>query len=146
MHHYSTNAMTLAMLTLLSALSVGCASWNPDKTAEVEQQAREAVAEFKKHDPSLKTYFDKAYAYAIYPSVGKGGIGIGGAYGSGSVYHKGKMIGLTSMTQVTIGWQLGGESYREIIFFENQKAFDTFKKGDLKFSAQASAVAATRVK
>ncbi|MBI1422939.1 MAG: hypothetical protein GC149_05675 [Gammaproteobacteria bacterium] len=128
---------------LVSLLFAGCAGWNPNEAGKADQAAKEAIAEFRKHDPSMKSFFDKAYAYAVYPAVGKGGIGIGGAYGSGVVYRQGRMIGFTRLTQVTIGWQLGGESYREIIFFENEKAFNSFKSGNLKFSAQASAVAAT---
>ena len=135
MYHPSLNKFRLAMLMLLSVLVSSCAGWNPNEAGKAEQQAREAIAEFKKHDPSLKSFFDKAYAYAVYPAVGKGGIGIGGAHGSGIVYQHGHVIGHTSLTQVTIGWQLGGESYREVIFFENQKAFNTFKSGSLKFSA-----------
>jgi lipid-binding SYLF domain-containing protein len=138
-----TYKMALTSIVLLAAFSVGCAGWDPDKKVDADKEAKQAIAEFKKHDPSLKTFFDKAYAYAVFPGVGKGGIGIGGAYGSGVVYRAGRMIGNTSVTQVSIGWQLGGESYREIIFFENEKAFNTFKSGSLKFSAQASAVAAT---
>jgi lipid-binding SYLF domain-containing protein len=143
MHPKTLNMRRVALLPVLSLLLVSCASWNPNEAAEAGREARQAVAEFKKHDPSLRSFFDKAYAYAIFPSVGKGGMGIGGAYGTGLVYRAGKMIGHTSMTQVTIGFQFGGEAYREIIFFENAKAFNTFKNGDLKFSAQASAVAAT---
>ena len=132
-----------ALPLLLFVLMAGCAGWNPDKLAKADHDARQGIAEFKKRDPSLKLFFDRAYAYAIYPTVGKGGAGIGAAHGSGVVYRQGRMIGFTSLTQVTIGWQLGGESYRELIFFENENAFNTFKNGALKFSAQASAVAAT---
>jgi len=143
MHPYSMNRLKNALLVLLTLLIVACASWNPDRTAQADREARLAITEFRKHDPSLKNFFDKAYAFAIFPAVGKGGIGIGGAHGSGVVYRHGHMIGLTSVTQVTIGWQLGGESYRELIFFENAQALNAFKSGNLKFSAQASAVAAT---
>jgi len=121
----------------------GCASWNPNQPGKADHDAKQAIAEFKKRDPSLQTFFANAYAYAIFPAIGKGGMGVGGAYGSGMVYRGDKLIALTSMTQVSIGWQLGGESYSELIFFENAKAFEVFKKGDLKFSAQVSAVAAT---
>ncbi len=143
MRHIIMNKTRFALLVLLPLMIAGCTGWNPNEPGEADHAARQAIAEFKKHDPSLKTFFAKAYAYAIFPTIGKGGIGIGGAHGSGVVYRSGRMIGLSSMTQVTIGWQLGGESYSELIFFENAKAFNAFKKGDLKFSAQASAVAAT---
>ena len=135
--------LKLTWLVLVPILFTACASWNPNEATEQDQAAREAISEFKHHDASLQKFFDKAYAYAVYPTVGKGGIGIGGAHGSGAVYRNGRMIGFTSLNQVTIGFQLGGQSYREIIFFENEKAFNTFKSGNLKFSAQVNAVAAT---
>lgn len=143
MYNQFNNKLTLILLILMLTALYACAGWNPDEVSNAEKEANEAVAEFKKHDPSMKTFFEKAYAYAVYPTVGKGAMGVGGAYGSGSVYEHGKLIGFTKMTQLTIGWQLGGQAYREIIFFENAKALDTFKKDSLEFSAQASAVAAT---
>ena len=125
------------------------AGWNPLKSETADtskahsQEAAEAIAEFKSKDPSMKTFFEKAYGYAVFPTVGKGGIGIGGAYGKGEVYAKGQMIGTTSLTQVTIGLQLGGQAYREIIFFKDKAMLDQFKSGKFEFSAQASAVAVT---
>jgi lipid-binding SYLF domain-containing protein len=88
-------------------------------------------------------FFDKAYGYAVFPTIGKAGVGLGGAFGKGRVYEKGKYIGDTSMTQVTAGWQLGGEAFSQIIFFEDKRALDEFKKGNFEFSAEASAVAIT---
>jgi lipid-binding SYLF domain-containing protein len=128
----------LSVLLLLWAANI-VAGWDPDKTAD----ARQAVAEFKKADPSLNRFFRAAYAYAVFPTVGKGGFGIGGAYGRGLVFKGGHVVGETSVTQLTIGFQLGGQAYREIIFFEDKGTFDDFKKGNFELSAQASAVAAT---
>jgi lipid-binding SYLF domain-containing protein len=125
------------LLMLFASTTV--AGWDPDETAE----AKQAVAEFKKADPSLKRFFSAAHAYAVFPTVGKGGFGIGGAYGSGLVFKGGHVVGETSVTQLTIGFQLGGQAYREIIFFEDKAAFDDFKDGNFELSAQASAVAAT---
>jgi lipid-binding SYLF domain-containing protein len=88
-------------------------------------------------------YFKSAYGYAVFPTIGKGGIVVGGAYGSGRVYAGGKMTGTTSMTQGSVGFQLGGQAYSQIIFFQNKKAFDEFTSGDFTFGAQASAVAIT---
>ena len=88
-------------------------------------------------------YFKTAYGYAVFPTIGKGGVGIGGAYGNGRVYEKGKYIGDTSMTQLTVGFQLGGQAYSEMIFFENQRAFKDFTSGNFEFGAEASAVAIT---
>jgi lipid-binding SYLF domain-containing protein len=109
--------------------------------AEQEQKARETVAMFKKTDPTLKKFFNESAGYAVFPTVGKGGIIIGGAYGKGVVFAGGSAIGKTSLTQATIGAQLGGQAYSEIIFFEDQNTLDNFKEGNFAFSAQATAVA-----
>ena len=89
------------------------------------------------------TFFAKSYGYAVFPTIGKGGIGIGGAYGKGRVYAKGAYVGDTSVTQVSIGLQLGGQAYSQIIFFEDKRAFDEFTGGNFEFGAEASAVAIT---
>lgn len=89
------------------------------------------------------TFFDKSYGYAVFPTIGKGGIGIGGAYGTGKVYQNGKVAGTASMTQVTIGFQLGGQAYSQIIFFQDKRAFTEFTGGNFEFGAQATAVAIT---
>ena len=109
--------------------------------ADDAKEASQTIAQYKKTDPGLSKFFAKAAGYAVFPGVGKGGIGLGGAYGTGIVYQGGKTVGHTSLTQVTIGFQLGGQTYSEIIFFETKKALADFKAGDFAFSAQASAVA-----
>lgn len=88
-------------------------------------------------------YFDKSIGYAVFPTIGKAGVGIGGAHGTGRVYKGGEAIGTSEMTQLTIGFQLGGEAFSQIIFFENQAALDNFISGNFEFSADASAVAIT---
>ena len=88
-------------------------------------------------------YFDTSYAYALFPTIGKAGIGIGGAHGKGRVYAQGKHVGDTKMTQVTIGLQLGGQAFSQIIFFQDKRAFDEFTSGNFEFGAQATAVAIT---
>jgi hypothetical protein len=89
------------------------------------------------------TFFNKSYGYAVFPTIGKGGIGIGGAYGKGRVYAQGNYVGDTSVTQLSVGFQLGGQAYSQIIFFEDKRAFDEFTSGNFEFGAQASAVAIT---
>ncbi len=89
------------------------------------------------------SFFDSAYGYAIFPTIGKGGIGVGGAHGKGRVYAGGKHVGDSTMTQVTVGFQLGGQAFSQIIFFEDASAFKAFTSGNFEFSAQASAVAIT---
>jgi len=85
----------------------------------------------------------KAYGYAVFPTIGKAGIGLGGAFGKGRVYEKGKYIGDTSMTQASFGWQLGGEAFSQIVLFEDKRALTEFTKGNFEFSAEAKAVAIT---
>ena len=89
------------------------------------------------------TFFDKCYGYALFANVGKGGIGVGAAHGTGRVYEKGKVVGDVKMNQVSIGAQLGGQSYSEIVFFEDKRAFDEFTSGSFEFGAEVSAVAIT---
>lgn len=141
-------AAIICFCTATSAATVS-AGWNPLKKEKAEDQktddreVAEAIAAFKNRDSSMEVFFDEAYGYAVFPTVGKGGIGIGGAYGKGKVYRKGKQIGRTKLMQATIGFQLGGQAYREIIFFKDKKALDHFTSGNFEFSAQASAVAVT---
>jgi lipid-binding SYLF domain-containing protein len=89
------------------------------------------------------TFFAKSYGYAVFPTIGKGGVGIGGAFGKGRVYARGAYVGDTSMTQLSVGFQLGGQAYSQIVFFEDKRAFDEFTSGNFEFGAQASAVAIT---
>ena len=103
---------------------------------------QDTINVFKKATES-SNFFSTAYGYAVFPTIGKGGIGLGGAYGKGRVYEKGKHIGDTSMTQITAGWQLGAEAFSQIIFFQDERALKEFTKGNFEFSAEASAVAIT---
>ena len=107
------------------------------------QKAEAAVDMFKKADPTLDKFFKSAKGWAVFPSVAKGAIGIGGAGGKGVLFEKGTPVGKTSLTQVTIGLALGGQSFSEIIFFENDRALTDFKDGRFALAAQASAVALT---
>ncbi len=105
-------------------------------------ECQDAAQLFRKAGDSAR-FFDNSYGYAIFPSIGKGGIGVGGAYGKGCVYAQGKYVGNATMTQVSIGFQLGGEAYTQIIFFQDKRAFDEFTSGNFEFSANAHAVAIT---
>ena len=121
----------------------GCAT-APDtdaKKAELHANVEKSMANLKTLDPSLQKQIDSAYAYAIFPAVAKGGAIVGGAYGRGEVYEQGKMIGWADLSQATIGAQLGGQSFSELILFENKAALENFKSGKIKFAANASAVA-----
>ena len=121
------------LLSLLIAL--------PFASARADEYA-DTVKLFRDAGKSAQ-FFDKSYGYAVFPTIGKGGIVIGGAHGSGQVYVKGKHVGDTSMTQLSIGPQLGGQAYSQIIFFQDKRAFDEFASGNFEFGANASAVAIT---
>jgi lipid-binding SYLF domain-containing protein len=113
------------------------------KKNKIIADSQTAKAEFIKSDPLMKALFDKAYGYVIFPNVGKAGLGIGGAAGNGVLYQQGKRIGMAKLSQLSIGFQAGGQAYREVIFFETEKELDRFKESRFEFSAQASAVAVT---
>ncbi|MBV7315652.1 YSC84-related protein [Shewanella sp. NIFS-20-20] len=108
--------------------------------ASANDSYQAALAKFKQAGET-HSFFASAYGYALFPTVGKGGFGIGAAYGEGKVFANGQATGSTSLSQVSIGFQLGGQAYSEIIFFENRQAYDTFTSGSFEFGAQASAVA-----
>lgn len=113
--------------------------WDP----QLEEKALETIALFKEKDPGLERFFKEAYGYVVFPGVGKGAVGVGGAHGSGVVFEAGEPIGKATLTQITLGFQLGGQAYSELIFFEDEKAMKRFKRGKLKFAGQVSAVALT---
>jgi len=121
----------LALVAMLAITSVASANKYVD-TIEL----------FKKAGESSK-FFPSAYGYAVFPTIGKGGLIVGGAHGSGHVYEKGKYIGNTSVTQISVGFQAGGQAYSQIVFFEDKRALDEFTNGNFEFEAGASAVAIT---
>lgn len=136
---------TALLLTLLLTLvtSIPSLAQSKQKVEEIRADAREAKEEFLKADWKMEKHFNEAYGYVIFPNVGKGAIGIGGAAGNGVAYEQGAEVGMAKLTQVSIGFQWGGQAYREVIFFENKAAMDDFKANKVELSAQASAVAAT---
>ena len=137
---------TFLLLAAVTLASFACQT-SPKTEGEkldLRHDADAAAAVFRQQDPSMKeNFFDKAYGWAVFPTVGKGAVGVGGAYGRGVLYEQGEIAGYCDLSQGTIGLQLGGQAYREIIFFEYKEALDWFKTGNLAFSAQASAVAVT---
>jgi len=111
--------------------------------AQSQEDVQKTIANFEKGDPGMQAWFREAYGYAVFPSVGKGGIGIGGAHGKGLVYERGALIGKTTLTAVTVGFQLGGQAFAEVIFFKDKTALDDFTRGNFEFDAGVSAVALT---
>ena len=134
-----TTSIRNVLVLLFLVLPAG-AAWAGDQDAEAKYA--DTIKVFKEAGES-GSFFGKSYGYAVFPTIGKGGIGIGGAYGTGRVYAQGKYVGDTSMTQVSIGFQLGGQAYSQIVFFEDQRAFNEFTSGNFEFGAGASAVAIT---
>lgn len=102
----------------------------------------DAVASFRSAGPSA-VFLEQSYGYAVFPTIGKAGFGIGGAHGKGRVYVRGAHIGNSTMTQVTVGFQVGGQAFSQIVFFEDERALNEFTSGNFEFSAQATAVALT---
>lgn len=127
-----TVARLLAIPFLLLAFAAPAAA---DKYAD--------TIELFKNAGDSAYFFGHSYGYAVFPTVGKAGIGIGGARGEGRVYRGGAHVGDTVLTQLSIGFQLGGQAYSQIIFFEDQRAFEEFTSGNFEFGAQASAVVVT---
>jgi lipid-binding SYLF domain-containing protein len=102
----------------------------------------DTIQVFKKSE-TVQPFFKNAYGYAVFPTVGKAGIGIGGSYGTGQVYQGGKVTGEVSLIKVSIGWQLGGQAFSQMIFFKDKRAYDEFTSGEFEFDATASAVVIT---
>ena len=105
-------------------------------------QVKQAIQLFKSDDSKIVKLFESAYGYVVFPSIGKGAVGIGGAAGDGQVFEKGTLIGTARMTQITIGAQLGGQTFSEVIFFETKDALEAFRTSEWAMSAGVSAVAA----
>ncbi len=126
------------LLALLFALLLTNTAWADDNSESYEK----TIKAFKEAGES-GGLFDSAYGYAVFPTVGKGGVGVGGAYGKGRVYEQGEWVGDSSLVQLSIGFQLGGQAYSMIVFFKDKRAFNEFTTGEFEFSAQASAVAIT---
>jgi lipid-binding SYLF domain-containing protein len=133
--------------TLALALTLAMPATAKDSAAislaRDESDAATVIAKFKEKDPGLTKVFAGSAGYVVFPTVAKGGFGIGGARGKGYVYQDGRLIGRSTLTQLTVGLQAGGQAYSEVIFFKDDAALANFKRGHLKLDAQASAVALT---
>ena len=140
------NALKAAVVgaCVAGALVAGACSTTPrseEGRVEIRSDADRALAKARANDSTLGNVLDNAAGYAVFPTVGKGAVGVGGAYGKGVLYERGVPVGYCDLTQGSIGFQLGGQSYTEIIVFEDQNAVNHFKSGNFEFSAQATAVA-----
>jgi lipid-binding SYLF domain-containing protein len=133
-------------LLVTAALQVGCSDYKDSAGKEhgqhIADESDYTVKRFRETDPSLKEFFETSVGYAVFPEVAKGAAGIGAAHGNGVLYENGSMVGYSELAQGSIGVQLGGQVYSELVFFENERSLNDFKQGNLEFAAQASAVAA----
>jgi lipid-binding SYLF domain-containing protein len=136
MNKIKMGSLVLATLAPLALGATHVAFAGGDSPAEADK----TVALYKKTDPGLTAFFSNSAGYAVL-SVGKAGVGFGGAAGRGVLYEHGRITGKTSLAQATVGWQIGAQSYSEVIFFENEAALAKFKGGNFAFAAQVSAVA-----
>jgi lipid-binding SYLF domain-containing protein len=136
------NAVRLAAVAALAFVMAACST--APKSAEGRQNlrsdARAALDRMTSRDPTLRDFLDRAHGYAVFPTVGKGGAGVGGAYGRGIVYEQGQPVGYADLTQASAGAQLGGQSYSEVIVFENADALGRLKGGTYSVGAGVSAV------
>jgi len=135
-------SITLGLL-LISLISAPTLAFEPDSSDKMQLDVKVAILDIKSRDPSIQSFFDNSAGYAVYPSVGKGGFIIGGAFGRGLVIVDEQVDGYTSMSQGTIGFQIGGQKYAQFIFFKDDTALNHFKRGNFELGAQASAVAIT---
>jgi lipid-binding SYLF domain-containing protein len=128
--------MVIAGLVLAFAATAHAAT-----DVQLINEASETKALFTKTDPGLAAFFDRAPGYVIFPGIGKAGIGIGGAHGSGVLYQHGEPIGKATVNQVSVGAQLGAQQYSEVIFFATPQAMAGFMRGTMKLTGEVSAVA-----
>src|ERR1700736_6018890 len=131
-------------MKLISRASALCAALTLSVAAFASSSSdyRDTINLFKNAGDSA-AYFNNSYAYAVFPTIGEGAVGIGGAHGKGRVYVHGKSVGNVTMSQVSVGLQLGGKAFSQIIFFEDERALKEFESGSYEFAADASAVAIT---
>ena len=136
---------TLGTLALALTLAMPATPGHPAVAplSKDESDAAAVIAKFKEKDPGLAKVFGESAGYVVFPTVAKGGLGIGGARGKGYVYQHGQLIGRSTLTQVTVGLQAGGQAYSEVIFLKDDASLENLKRGHLKLDAQASAVALT---
>jgi lipid-binding SYLF domain-containing protein len=139
-----TSLFSIFSILCLTALLTACSAEpkSAEGQADLKADAARSVADFRRADPEIAKHIDNAYGYAVFPTIGKGGVGVGGAAGKGVVYERGTPIGYAHMTQATVGLQLGGQAYSQLILFEDKAALDRFTKSEWAMSAQATAVAA----
>ena len=135
---FASTSMFALMLLVTSC--VGPPSSGSSKRAELHTGVNRTVNTFKSRDPSISKFFGSSAGYAVYPSVGKGGLIFAGAHGDGEVFEGGKLIGTSAISKGSVGLQAGGQVFEQIVFFKDRYAMNRFKNGTLAFDAGVSAV------
>jgi lipid-binding SYLF domain-containing protein len=130
------------VIGLVAACSTGSVTKEERDTLFKEAQA--SRQEWNKVDPQFEAFAKKGYGWAFFPEITKGGFVVGGAHGRGVVYEKGQHIGYADLTQMSVGFQAGYQDYSQLIVFENQPAMEKFKRNEIDFGANASAVVADK--
>jgi lipid-binding SYLF domain-containing protein len=136
----------IVVIGLIVALAVGCSTGSITKEEgdALFKQAQASRQEWNKVDPQFEAFAKKGYGFAFFPEITKGGLVIGGAHGRGVVYEKAQHMGYADLTQMSLGFQAGYQDYSQLIVFENQPAMDKFKRNEIDFGANASAVVADK--
>jgi len=129
-------------IALTAMLLIGCqtAPKTEQAKATLEQEAQTALHRMTQEDPAVQDLLDRGYGYVMFPSAGKGGLIVGGGYGRGVTYEHARQVGYADITQLSVGAQIGGQAFSELIIFETKEALDRFKNNELTFTANASAV------
>jgi lipid-binding SYLF domain-containing protein len=140
-----SKATRLGLAAVLALAAIGFAGMSragsSEENAQLIQEANHTIDVYRKADPGIDAFFRRAVGYAVFPGIGKGGIGIGGAHGTGVLFENGQPVGKVKMNQVTVGAQVGGQSFSQIVFYEVPKTLNELKSNKAEFSAEASAVA-----
>lgn len=134
---------TITTLALGLVVVAGCATKprGEERQQALHLEAQALIKRLSATDPTLPDFLNRAYAYAVFPSIGRAGLGVGGAYGRGTVYEQGRLVGFADVTQGTIGLQIGAQSFSQILVFQNRETLDAFRSGNFTFAANVSAVA-----
>jgi len=135
--------ITALVTALALSSSLAFSAWDKDESVELDAKAQEALAEFRENDSTVDNFISQSVGYVVIPTVGKAGFGIGGARGKGVLYENGAVTAVVTLSQLSIGFQWGGQAYSEFLFFQDTPTLSNFKKGNYELGAQASAVAVT---
>jgi len=141
--HMKKLIVTALVTALAFGSSLAISAWDKDESAEYTAKAQEALAAFRKEDPSIDSFIEQSVGFVVIPTVGKAGFGIGGARGKGVLFENDAVTGVVTLSQLSIGFQWGGQAYSEFIFFQDTPTLENFKQGNYELNAQASAVAVT---